>query len=102
MLGVAFFCPGSYASDVTLVLFFFALVRVRPWACVSACARLRVRVNACVCACVCVCVRVCACVRECARLLLSFLVVGIFMQRGQACTGVFEQFIRVVFFQSRK
>ena len=50
MLGVAIFCLGSYASDVTLVLVFFASVCVRAWVCVCACARLRVRVRACTCA----------------------------------------------------
>ena len=55
-------------------------------------------VRAFACACACVCVRVCVCV--CARLLLSSLVVGAVMQypRGQACTGVSEQFIHVFFF----
>ena len=54
MLGVAIFCLGSYASDVTLVLVFLPrCVCVRGRACV------RARV------CVCVCVRVCACVFVC-------------------------------------
>ena len=67
MLGVAIFCLGSYASDVTLVLVFLPrCVCVRGCACVRArvCVCVCVRVRACVCACV--CVRVCACACACA------------------------------------
>ena len=54
MLGVAIFCLGSYASDVTLVLVFLPRC-----VCVRGCACVRARV------CACVCVRVCACVFVC-------------------------------------